>query len=180
MAPHKVLVPLDGSEFSRQVLPYIRSLLDARLFSVILLRVASTPEGVTSPPPRPLALDGWLLGRDPRDHEHPIFQSQVWDGLRAELRQELEPELSLLTESGFGVTALVRFGDPAQEIIEVARSEQVALVVMATHGRSGLGRLLLGSVAEAVLRSLHVPVMMLRPQPTAADETLPVEAHPVP
>lgn len=179
MAGHNVVVPLDGSEFSRQVLPYVRKFLDPGSFSLTLLRVASTPEGVTVPPPRPLALDGWLLGRDHADMEHPIFQSQVWDGLKAELRQELAPELELLRDAGFTVEIVVRFGDPAHEIIDVARGEDVSLVVMATHGRSGLGRWILGSVAEAVLRNVHVPVMMVRPQPTVAGETLPAEAHPV-
>jgi len=176
MADRKVLVPLDGSEFSRQVLPYVRSLLDPTAYAVTLLRVASTPEGVSSPPPRPLALDGWLMGRGDGDQAHPVFQSQVWDGLKAELRANLEPEVQLLTQAGFHVTTVVRFGEAAEEIIDVAESEAMALVVMATHGRSGFERLVLGSVAEAVLRRLHIPVMMVRPQPTVAGEALPVEA----
>jgi len=176
MADRKVLVPLDGSEFSRQVLPYVRSLLDPAAYVVTLLRVASTPEGVTTPPPRPLALDGWLLGRGDADRTHPIFQSQVWDGLKAELRANLEPEVNLLAQAGFAVTTVVRFGDAAEEIIDVAESEDVAMVVMATHGRSGLERLVMGSVAAAVLRRLHIPVMMVRPQPTVVGESLPAEA----
>jgi len=176
MADRKVLVPLDGSEFSRQVLPYVRSLLDPSAYRVMLLRVASTPEGVTSPPPRPLALDGWLLGRG-ADHTHPIFQSQVWDGLKAELRANLEPEVELLSQAGFAVTTVVRFGDAAEEIVDVAGGDDVALVVMATHGRSGLERLVMGSVAEAVLRRVQVPVMMVRPLPTVVGETRPAEAR---
>ncbi len=177
MADRKVLVPLDGSEFSRQVLPYVRSLLDPTAYGVMLLRVASTPEGLTSPPPRPLALDGWLMGRGDADRAHPIFQSQVWDGLKAELRANLEPEVNLLAQAGFTVTTVVRFGDAADEIIDVADSEDVALVVMATHGRSGLERLVMGSVAEAVLRRVRVPVMMVRPLPTVVGETRPAEAR---
>jgi nucleotide-binding universal stress UspA family protein len=177
MADRKVLVPVDGSAFSRQVLPYVRSLLDPTAYSVMLLRVASTPEGLTSPPPRPLALDGWLLGRGDADHAHPIFQSQVWDGLKAELRANLEPEVNLLSQAGFTVTTVVRFGDAAEEIIDVAGGEDVALVVMATHGRSGLERLVMGSVAEAVLRRVRVPVMMVRPLPTVVGETRPAEAR---
>lgn len=176
MADRKVLVPLDGSQFSRQVLPYVRSLLDPAAYAVMLLRVASTPEGLTSPPPRPLALDGWLMGRGDTDRAHPIFQSQVWDGLKAELRGNLEPQVNLLAQAGFTVTTIVRFGDAAEEIIDVAEDEDVAMVVMATHGRSGLERLVMGSVAEAVLRHLHVPVMMVRPQPTVVGETLPAGA----
>jgi nucleotide-binding universal stress UspA family protein len=178
MAQHKVLVPTDGSEFSRQVLPYLRSLLDPRQFTVTLLRVASAPEGLTTPPPRPLALEGWHMGYGGTDKGHPIFQSQVWEGLKTELRDELEPEIHLLTQAGFQVVTVVRFGDPAEEIIDVAENEDVSLVVMATHGRSGLERLVMGSVAEAVLRRLHIPVMMVRPQPTVVGENVPAEAHP--
>ena len=177
MARSKVLVPLDGSAFSRQVLPYLRSLLDPRTFDVRLLRVAATPEGVTAPPPRPLALDGRIMGQGEPAEAHPIFQSQVWDGLKAELREELVPEVNLLRQAGFSVGVDVRFGDAADEIIEVAKDEDVALVVMATHGRSGLERLLMGSVAEAVLRRLHIPVMMVRPRPTVVGEAQPLDAH---
>lgn len=177
MDRHRVLVPLDGSAFSRQALPYLRSLIDPERFDVTLLRVAATPEGVTSPPPRPVALDGWLMGHGEPDRTHPIFQSQVWDGLKAELRHELEPEVQQLRQAGFFVTTQVRFGDAAEEIIELAESEKVSMVIMATHGRSGLQRLVLGSVAEAVLRRLHIPVMMVRPLPAVVGEGLPVEAH---
>lgn len=176
MARHKVLIPLDGSEFSRQVLPYVRSLLAPGAFEVTLLRVAATPEGMTAPPPRPLTLDSWLLRQGAVDDRHPIFQSQVWEGLKAELRQELESEVRLLSGAGFTVQTVVRFGDPAQEIIDLAEDEAVDLVVMATHGRSGLGRLIMGSVAEAVLRRSHLPVMMVRPEQALAGEALPEEA----
>lgn len=177
MARHKVLVPLDGSGFSRQVLPYLRSLLDPQAFDVTLLRVAAPPEGITAPPPRPLALDGWIMGHGEPPEAHPIFQSQVWDGLKAELREELEPEVNLLHQAGFSVAVQVRFGDAAEEIIDVAESEDVALVVMATHGRSGLERLLMGSVAEAVLRRLSIPVMMVRPQRSVVGESQLADAH---
>jgi len=178
MAPRKVLIPLDGSAFSRHVIPHVCEVLDVGSYAVTLLRVAAPPEGVTSPPPRPLMLDGWLMDRERLDRGHPIYQSQVWDALEEQLRQELGPELRRLTDAGFDVTAQVRFGDPAQEIIDVVQNEGYALVVMATHGRSGLGRLILGSVAEAVLRSVSVPVMMVRPQPTLAGEALPLDANP--
>jgi len=178
MTRHKVLVPLDGSGFSRQALTYLRELLIPRDFAVLLLRVAGVPEGVTSPPPKPLALDAWLLNQGELEADHPIFQSQVWDGLKAELYADLEGDVRALTDAGFSVETVVRFGDPADEIVAVAESEDVHLVVMATHGRSGLGRLLMGSVAEAVLRRVSVPVMMVRPRLAGADEPALAGAYP--
>lgn len=178
MTRHKVLVPLDGSGFSRQALHYLRELLPPRDFEVVLVRVAGTPEGFTSPPPKPLALDAWLLNQEGIEPEHPIYQSQVWDALKAELDAELEADAGALADAGFAVETVVRFGDAAQEIIALAERASVDLVVMATHGRSGLGRLLMGSVAEAVLRGLSIPVMMVRPQLAEAGEAALAGAYP--
>ncbi|MEJ2668521.1 MAG: universal stress protein [Deinococcales bacterium] len=177
MTRHKVLIPLDGSEFSRQALPYVSKLLLPASFDVTLLRVAGTPEGFTSPPARPVALSNWVLGPSETNTTHPIYQSQVWDALKAELRAELESDVGLLASAGFNVDAQVRFGDAADEIIALVESEAVSLVVMVTHGRSGLGRLLMGSVAEAVLRRSRVPVMMVRPVPAGDSDTVPAGAH---
>ena len=55
-------------------------------------------------------------------------------------------------------------GPPASAIVEVARTEKVDLIVMATHGRSGLEHLVLGSVVESVLRNTPAPVLVLRPE----------------
>ncbi len=178
MTRHRVLVPLDGSAFSRHALLHLRALLPPSGFDVTLLRVASAPEGVSSPPARPMALDGWLVHQVEADSPHDIYQSQVWDALKAELDAKLEDDARMLEDAGFTVSAEVRFGDPADEIIEAVEREGVALVVMATHGRSGLGRLLVGSVAEAVLRRVAVPVMMVRPAVSGADEPVPAEATP--
>jgi nucleotide-binding universal stress UspA family protein len=65
-----------------------------------------------------------------------------------------------LTNRGLTVTVEYRRGDPAHEIVAITRPGD--LVVMATHGRSGLGRVFLGSVAEAVVRHARVPVLLVR------------------
>ena len=60
------------------------------------------------------------------------------------------------------VETSVWYGPPAAAIVEAARVGRADLIVMTTHGRSGLGRLILGSVAEAVLRGTSIPIMLLR------------------
>jgi nucleotide-binding universal stress UspA family protein len=60
---------------------------------------------------------------------------------------------------------LVRVGDPARVILKVAEERNVDSIVMATHGRKGIGRLLLGSVAEQVVRGSTRPVLTVRPKP---------------
>ncbi len=169
-----VLVPLDGSDFSRQVVPVVLRLFDPGRHDLTLLRVAPTPEGIGTPPPRALVLDGWVLGgADAAGGPHPIFQSQVWDALKTDLETRLRPDVETLERAGFPVRTLVRFGDPAEEIVAVAAGEGVDMVVIATHGRSGLRRALMGSVAETVLRRVAIPVMMVRPQPLEVPDTAP-------
>jgi len=171
----QVLIPLDGSAFSRQVVPYVLQVLHPDVHALTLLRVTDAPEGHVPMPSRPLVLDGWIIGEESPSDEPPIFQSQMVAGAVANLEEELLVDARALAEAGFEVHAVVRFGHAAEEIVDLVREQGFLLVVMATHGRSGVERVVLGSVAGAVLRHLHVPVMMVRPVPEVAGETLPVE-----
>ena len=77
-----------------------------------------------------------------------------------------------LSKKGLRVRTRVTFGSPAEEILAAAQSTSADLIAMATRGRSGLGRALFGSVAESVLRSSPVPVLLIRmtPKSDAAPE----------
>jgi universal stress protein A len=68
-------------------------------------------------------------------------------------------------------------GSPADEIVKVAAAEHVDLIVIATHGRTGLSHLVMGSVAERVVRTAPCPVMTIRPI-AAATEPAPVRREP--
>ena len=63
---------------------------------------------------------------------------------------------------GVRVTTDARHGDPVTELVAAARETGADLIAMTTHGRSGFGRLLFGSVAEAVLRQAEIPVLIMR------------------
>lgn len=67
------------------------------------------------------------------------------------------------------VETSVWYGPPAEAIAEAARYREASLVVMSSHGRSGLGRLVLGSVAETVLRTTETPILLIRPGHTLTD-----------
>jgi nucleotide-binding universal stress UspA family protein len=174
MTSYKALIPLDGSAFSRQVLPYACRLLDPEHYSLILLHVAPPPEDYTAPPPRPVVVGGGWLLHEAAVKQHPLNTSQVWEGYQSALLKEMEPELRRLQQAGFEASAVVRFGGPAQEIVDLVEEEDIVLVVMATHGRTGLSRMVMGSTAEKVLCSLRIPVMMVRPLREAAEEPLPI------
>jgi nucleotide-binding universal stress UspA family protein len=93
---------------------------------------------------------------------HPIYETQQWDSAEARLAAGLQDIASELVAAGYEVLTEVRFGDAAEEIVAAAGALRADLVAMATHGRSGVSRLLLGSVAEAALRRLQVPVLLVR------------------
>ena len=168
MKPNTVLIPLDGSAFSRQVLPHIRRIFNPDQYALILLRVEQAPEGVTAAPARLVLVNNTLVSlyesrTDANLARHPIYATQVADSLRAELEDELRPEVRALKEAGYEAAGVVRFGDSAAEIVDYAEREQVQVIAMATHGRTGISRLALGSVAEQVLRSAQIPVLMVHP-----------------
>ena len=75
----------------------------------------------------------------------------------AELSRELEAE-------GYEVNAILALGDPATEIIKLARSEPIDLIAMTTHGHRLVGDLLLGSTADKVRHQVNIPVLLLKVQ----------------
>ena len=95
--------------------------------------------------------------------QHPIYADQIEQSERSLFEQELLEDRHLLEAAGFEVAVEVRFGIPAEEIAAAAEQHRADAIAMATHGRSGLRQLLMGSVAERVLRRVDIPVLMLRP-----------------
>ncbi|MEP7189642.1 MAG: universal stress protein, partial [Roseiflexaceae bacterium] len=171
----KILIALDGSVWSQQILTPIRRLLTPADHELILLRVAELPTGIVGAPPRPIS-PNWMstMHESRRDIEytlHPIYDSQQELNERDALEMTLLPDQQLLQRDGYRVTSQVRFGDPAVEIAKLARSANAAIVAMATHGQTGLRHLLLGSVAEQVLRDLTIPVLLIRPTDRTPDRT---------
>ena len=140
----RVLVPLDGSELAEAILPFAEQVagpLDAELVLLRVVELMSTIEAIASAgvvTPDTLAL-------------------REMDAKRYLL--EIEQRLA---KKGLRVHTRVAFGPPAEEILASARAAGAGLIAMATHGRSGLGRVLWGSVAEAVLRASSVPVLLIR------------------
>jgi nucleotide-binding universal stress UspA family protein len=170
MSKRKVLIPLDGSEFSRQIVRTVVEFFDPRDVSLVLFRVAQ-------PPGIPLEVSSahdMMAGGYPISGSYETYAAAIERGyveaehetnaLRTALMDEMSEEAEHLREMGYAVKLDVQFGDPAQRIVQYVSAEQVGLVAMATHGRSGLSRLVLGSVAERVLRGASVPVLLVRPE----------------
>ncbi|MGI9455325.1 MAG: universal stress protein [Aeoliella sp.] len=96
----------------------------------------------------------------PRYHTAP-------DIISAELSAKKQIEQLRATQPGVHCIRRILHGQPAQEIINFATENKVDLIVMGTHGRTGLVKLLMGSVAEAVVRGATCPVMVVKTPPSA-------------
>jgi nucleotide-binding universal stress UspA family protein len=139
----RVLVPLDGSRLAEGILPFILQIASPLDLEVVLIYVVR--------PIAPQAIEG----------TRHFTVDDVAARLK-EAREYLAPVAANLREGGVRVTTGVRHGEPVAEIVAAARETEAGLIAMTTRGRSGFGRLLFGSVAEAVLRQAEIPVLMMR------------------
>ena len=139
----RAIVPLDGSIVAEGIIPLVLEIAGPLDMEVVLLRVVV--------PIPPSVIEG---------SRH--VEVEDVEKRRAEAEQYLAPIVSELRAKGVRVTTQVRRGEPADEILAGAKAAGADLIAMTTHGRSGLGRLLFGSVAEAVLRHSEIPVFLMR------------------
>jgi nucleotide-binding universal stress UspA family protein len=168
----KMLVPVDGSGLSEQVLPLVKELLDAGVEEATLFMVSEAPTATLQRPKGlrralPIAMVGGTPARGMIPAAPPAYaetKDQAVERREHEFLEYLTAAGRPLVETGRPVHAAAHFGEPAQEIVEFARRGQFDLIVMATYGRSGLVHTPHGSVTAAVIRSGVAPVLVLRPK----------------
>lgn len=170
----RVLIPLDGSDFSRQIVRVVRNFFEPDDVELILFRAAFPPVLPTETVSADMFAGGLPMAGSYEAYNRAIDSTYAAlekerDEHRSQLADEIQPDVVRLRESGYTVRVQVDYGDPAQCIIDFVQNAGVDLVAMATHGRGGLGRLVMGSVAERVLRSVGVPVLLMRPQTVSAE-----------
>jgi nucleotide-binding universal stress UspA family protein len=94
------------------------------------------------------------------------LEASTWDRVDTETRRWAERQVEKLAEKarkrGVRASALMVTGDPAQHIVRMARSKRADLIVVGTHGRRGISKFFLGSVAERVIATASCPVMTVR------------------
>jgi nucleotide-binding universal stress UspA family protein len=138
----RILVPTDFSDKSKVALTYAVALVEQFKASIHLLHVVEAIVGIYTAP--------W----EPRDELDRAIASSAWDDLNGLLpsddRKRLDAEFAL------------EWGTPFVEIVRYARAHEIDLIAMGTHGRSGVEHLLMGSVAENVVRSSPCPVLTVR------------------
>lgn len=144
----RILVPLDGSRFAEMALPYARALSEKFEAKLTLACVVETPI---------IFGDEFIATAN--------LQAAARETALAETHAYLLSKQSSLRQMGYDVDfKLVEGRLVAEQIIDLAETVAADVIVMSTHGRSGVGRWLLGSVADKVLRQANVPVLLIRVQ----------------
>ena len=140
----KILIPTDGSDTSKEAMAYAAALAKSFQASVTLLIVAD---------------DQYLDWLGPA-HFTIEMMKQIEENSVEQARRvldELEIDASLKD-----VKKVVRRGVPFQEIVDCAKNEQMDMIVMGTHGRKGVSHMMMGSVAEKVVRLARCPVLTVK------------------
>jgi len=158
-----MIVPLDGSELAESVLPFVEELgkpQGSEKLDVTLIRICD-------PPVTPSYYSPELSGV-------PLNWGEYMEQETARCKQVSSEYLGdvgkRLTKKGLTVSSEVLVGKAADEIVEYANKHPYSMIAMATQGRSGLKRLVYGSVTESVLTGVTCPMLLVRPGKTESEE----------
>lgn len=147
MKVNNVLIPIDRSAFSLTILPSIEQFLAPAYNALIFLHVAEPP----------------LHARHLDEQQFAAQLQRLQEALTAEVTLELQPLTDPLRAKGYAVAIETSLGDPLPEIQRVVTQQQIGLLALTTHGRSGLSRVLFGSVAQQLIQQLTIPILLFHP-----------------
>lgn len=140
----KILVPLDGSKFAEAVLPHAQTLAKNEGAEIILLTIPAIP-----------SVD--FIARNPGVLRNAIEETEIKTG------KYLDTKVTNLKKKGVKVKGILREGPISETILDVANEVQADMIAMSTHGRTGVTRWLMGSVADDVVHNTHIPVVLVHP-----------------
>lgn len=153
-----ILVPLDGSDLAEAGLPLASDLARRCAAHVTLARVVPFPGGLfMASPYTPLVA--------------PDTFEQAMEDARTAARADLDSVAARLRRDGITVETVIREGDPAGQLLSLMDKERYDLVIAATHGRTGITRWVMGSVAERLIEGSHTPVLLVRSVAAASPES---------
>lgn len=148
----RILLTLDGSDMAEEAIPHAVNFAKSCNGEIDVLCVVA-----------PATTSFNYRGEPPIETENePSLTQQVVETELVRAQDYVDEEVRKLREAGVKATGVSVLGHPAEAILNYAYEQKVDLVVMATHGRSGLGRWAFGSVADKVLRAADVPLLLVR------------------
>jgi len=144
----KIMVPLDGSELAECVLPHVEGLIKGcHVSNVVFVRVV---EPITAP----VGIGNVYIGREESRERESTRKSAVKD--------YLNQIMDRLKHEGTELHSEVLVGRVADSLADYTEKNDIDLILIATHGRSGVTRWVRGSIADKILRSSNAPVLMVR------------------
>ena len=142
-----ILVPLDGSKRAETIIPYVEDMALARKSKVIFLQVIEPNATMVTP-----------------YDMVPYYDTEMAERWIEEAKTYLASLQGEFREKGIDAKAIVEQGPVVRTILDVADRENAELIAMASHGRTGLGRVFYGSVAAGVLHAADRPLLLVRAQ----------------
>jgi nucleotide-binding universal stress UspA family protein len=142
----KIILPLDGSTLAEAAIPHAVFLAKTFERPIVLVRTLDLT---------------WLATSDGMTGDVPLTPD-LEELLESDAKEYLTQTAASLEKENLKAEHVFSFRFPADEIIQQAHGTRGALIVMSTHGRSGLGRTVLGSVADRVVRTAEAPVLLVR------------------
>jgi nucleotide-binding universal stress UspA family protein len=149
----KILVCLDGSRLAEQILPYAVEQAKRFASEIVLFKAFSEPSTISLAMP---GMPGVPIDTG-RVERHLIEDEREAETYLKSLADKLQ------TETGLRVNYDKVLGLAGPAIVEYCRDQEIELIAIATHGRSGFGRALLGSIADYVIRHSGIPILLIRP-----------------
>jgi nucleotide-binding universal stress UspA family protein len=150
----KIMVPLDGSELAECVLPHLETFLSGSMVStVVLIRVIE---------PTPTKFRGSYVTGDDHLAQIEANTREIEEARKASALEYLQKVLRGIRSADVQLHTEVLIGKIADRLIDYAEENDVDLILIATHGRSGISRWVRGSIADRILTGSRVPVFMVR------------------
>ena len=150
-----ILVPLDGSDVAKGILPYVLQIAAKANIPLVLL-AAVDPDAIDCPAS---VMSAAMSAGEPMA----ICRARIEESSRVHAQDTLHRVAVRLKDDGMEAKTTVAIGDPAEEILRVSEEEGCGLIAMSTHGRNPIGRSILGSVTDRVIRASNIPVLTVTP-----------------
>jgi nucleotide-binding universal stress UspA family protein len=150
----QILLPTDFSGCANYALPYATAIARATKAKIICVHIVE-----------PVVPTVGYTGL-----AEPLPIADVSEQLEHSAERELPKLAAAEGTEGVEIEEVIAHGDPAAEIVRVAEERGVDLIVISSHGRTGLGRIIFGSTAEAVVRHAGCPVLVVKPPPQQESE----------
>jgi nucleotide-binding universal stress UspA family protein len=149
----KIMVPLDGSKLAECVLPHVESFItDCQVDTIVLARVVA-PVPMTFRAPEASQANFLEIEKN---------RKKIEEEKKSFAAEYLNEVVNRIKADGVKFKTEVLFGSAADQLIDYAEAGEIDLVLIATHGRSGVSRWMRGSIADLILRASKVPVLMVQ------------------